>query len=54
VAENLPLGAVDALRPTASSIAPDAYATNIRSVFPLDQYLVGKDKVLVVVRPKVR
>jgi hypothetical protein len=54
VAENLPLGAVDALRPTASSIAPDAYATNVRSVFPLDQYLVGKDKVQVVVRPVVR
>jgi hypothetical protein len=54
VAENLPLGAVDALRPTTSSIAPDAYATNVRTVFPIDQYLVGKDKVSVVVRPVVR
>jgi hypothetical protein len=54
VAENLPLGAVDTLRPTTSSIAPDAYATNVREVFPIDQYLVGKDKVSVVVRPVVR
>jgi hypothetical protein len=54
VAENLPLGAVDALRPTTSSITPDAYATTVREVFPLDQYLVGRDKVSVVVRPIVR
>jgi hypothetical protein len=54
IAENLPLGAVDALRPTTSSITPDAYATNVRQVYPLDQYLVGKDKVSVVVRPVVR
>ena len=54
VAENLPLGAVDALRPTSSSIAPNAYATDVRTVFPIDQYLLGKDKVSVVVRPVVR
>jgi hypothetical protein len=54
VAANLPLGMVDTLRPTTTSIAPDAYATNVRQVFPLDQYLVGKDKVSVVVRPVVR
>jgi hypothetical protein len=54
IAENLPLGAVDALRPTATSIAPDAYTTNVRQVFPLDQYLLGRDKVTVVVRPVVR
>jgi hypothetical protein len=54
VAENLPLGVVDALRPTTSSIAPDAYTTNVRQVFPLDQYLIGRDKVSVVVRPVVR
>jgi hypothetical protein len=54
IAENLPLGAVDALRPTTSSIAPDAYSTNVRQVFPLDQYLLGRDKVSVVVRPVVR
>ncbi|HEX6767286.1 MAG TPA: hypothetical protein VF103_17430, partial [Polyangiaceae bacterium] len=54
VAENLPLGAVDALRPTSSSITPDAYSTTVREVFPLDQYLVGRDRVSVVVRPIVR
>ena len=54
IAENLPLGVVDALRPTTSSIAPDAYATNVRQVFPIDQYLVGRDKVSVTVRSVVR
>jgi hypothetical protein len=54
IAENLPLGAVDALRPTTSSIAPDAYATNVRQIFPIDQYLVGRDKVSVTVRSVVR
>lgn len=54
IAADLPLGAIDALRPTSSSIAPDAYTTNVRQVFPLGQFLVGRDKVTVAVRQVVR
>lgn len=54
IAQNLPLGALDALRPTASSVAPDAYKTTTRNVFPLDQFMVGRDKLTVTIRPVVR
>jgi hypothetical protein len=54
IAQGLPVGAVDALRPTSSSIAPDAYSTSIRQVFPIGQFLVGRDKVSVTIRQVVR
>jgi len=54
IAQNLPLGAVDTLRPTASSVAPDAYKTTTRHVFALDQFMVGRDKLTVTIRPVVR
>ena len=54
VAQNLPLGAVDMMRPTASSIAPDAYQSTVRHVFPLSQFMVGDDKLSVTIRPVMR
>jgi len=54
IAADLPMGAVDALRPTASSIAPDMYTTVVRQAFPLGQYMVGRDRVTVNIRPVVR
>jgi hypothetical protein len=54
IAQNLPLGALDTLRPTASSVAPDAYKTTTRNVFALDQFMVGRDKLTVTIRPVVR
>jgi hypothetical protein len=54
IAADLPAGAIDALRPTSSSIAPDAFTTNVRQVFPIGQFLVGRDKVSVAVRQVVR
>jgi hypothetical protein len=54
VAKNLPPGALDALRPTASSIAPDAFQTSVRQVVPLPEFMVGRDKVTVAVRPVLR
>jgi hypothetical protein len=54
IAQNLPIGALDTLRPTASSVAPDAYKTTTRNVFPLDQFMVGRDKLSVTIRPVVR
>lgn len=54
IAADLPMGALDALRPTSSSLAPDAYTTTVRQSFPLNQYLVGRDRVTVTIRPVVR
>jgi len=54
IATDLPMGAIDALRPSTSSIAPDAYTTTVRQSFPLNQYLVGRDRVNVTIRPVVR
>jgi hypothetical protein len=54
IAQDLPMGALDALRPTSSSIAPETYTTTVRQSFPLGQYLVGRDRVTVTIRPVVR
>jgi hypothetical protein len=54
VAKNLPPGALDALRTTTSSVVPDAFQTTIRQVVPLSQFMVGRDKVTVSVRPVLR
>jgi hypothetical protein len=54
VAKNLPPGALDALRPTTSSVAPDAFQSNSRLVVPLSDFMVGRDKVTFRVRPVLR
>ncbi len=50
VASELPPGALDALRPTTTSIAPEVFRTEARYVFPLDQFAVGRDSVSVSVK----
>jgi len=54
VAKNLPPGAVDAIRPSTSSIAPDAVASEVRAVTPIGQFVVGRDRVSVNIRPVLR
>jgi hypothetical protein len=54
VATNLPPGALDSLRPTSSSVAPDAFKSELRQVIALDEYLTGEDKVTVTVKPVLR
>lgn len=54
VAERLPSFALDALRPSSSDVAPDAFAAYARTVVPLDRYVEGSDKVRIKVRPVVR
>jgi hypothetical protein len=54
IATNLPPGAVDALRPTTTSIAPEAFQTVTRQVVPLDQFMIGGDRVSVTIRPILR
>jgi hypothetical protein len=54
VAAHLPAGAIDALLPTTSSIAPVAQASPTRLVFPMPNYVVGKDKVTIKVKAVLR
>jgi len=54
VAPRLPGFALDALRPTTSDVAPEVVASWARAVVPLDQYVEGRDKLTIKVRPKLR
>jgi hypothetical protein len=54
IAVDLPMGVVDSLRPTTSTVAPDAYITNVRHVFPLGHFLVGRDRVTATIRQVLR
>ncbi|HYO98179.1 MAG TPA: SpoIVB peptidase S55 domain-containing protein [Polyangiaceae bacterium] len=54
VAKNLPPGALDALRPTTSTLAPDAFQSAAREVVALPEFMVGRDRVTVKVRPVLR
>jgi hypothetical protein len=54
VAKNLPPGALDTLRTTATSVAPDAFQSSVRQVVPLTEFMIGRDKVTVSVRPVLR
>lgn len=54
VAKNLPPGALDAIRPTSSSLAPEAFASTLRHVVPLSEFMVGRDRASVSIRPVLR
>jgi hypothetical protein len=54
VADRLPAFALDALRPTTSDVAPDAFPSYTRLITPLDRYVDGSDRVKIHVKPIVR
>ena len=54
IAHDLPPGALDVIRPETSSIAPETFATTTRIVVDLPQFMVGRDRVSVTVRPVLR
>jgi hypothetical protein len=54
VARDLPPGAVDAIRPTTSSLAPEAMQSTTRTVVDLPEFMIGRDRVTVNVRPVLR
>jgi hypothetical protein len=54
VVRNLPPGAIDAIRPTTTSIAPESFQSDERITVPLPQYMTGSDRVSVIVRPVLR
>ncbi|MEZ4443670.1 MAG: SpoIVB peptidase S55 domain-containing protein [Polyangiaceae bacterium] len=54
VANRLPPGAVDTLRPTNTSVAPIFYNATEYVTLPIDGFLIGQDSVTVKVREVVR
>jgi hypothetical protein len=50
----LPPGALDTLRPTTASDAPETFVAQVQTPVPLGRYLVGHDTVRVDVRPVLR
>jgi hypothetical protein len=54
VAENLPPGAFDAIRPTTATVAPDPYRAEVHHVTALSEFMTGQDRVTVEVRPVLR
>lgn len=54
VAKNLPPGALDMIRPRSSSVAPAAFQTEARHVFPVANFVTGKDRVQVKVKKVMR
>ncbi len=54
VVKNLPAGALDTIRPTTASVAPESFKNETRIVVPLGDFMVGTDRVDVDVKPVLR
>lgn len=54
VASRLPPGAMDTLRPSSESDAPETFGAHVQTPIPLKRFLVGRDEVSVKVRPVLR
>lgn len=54
VASRLPPGAIDTLRPSTDSAAPETFGAQQYTTIPLKRFVVGRDTVRVEVRPVLR
>jgi hypothetical protein len=54
VAQNLPPGAFDSIRPLSATVAPDAYRAEEHKVIMLPEFMTGQDRVTVEVKPVLR
>jgi hypothetical protein len=54
VVPSLPPGAMDAIQPSTSSVAPSPFRTEVRHVIRLPEFMVGRDSVSVTVKPVLR
>jgi hypothetical protein len=54
IAENLPPGAIDAIRPATATIAPEQYRAEVDTVISLPSFMVGTDRVTVDVKSVLR
>lgn len=50
VAQDLPDFALSALRPSTATLAPEPFASYVRTIVPVDRYIEGRDKVKIKVR----
>jgi hypothetical protein len=54
VAQNLPPGAFDSIRPLTATVAPDAFRAEAHQVTMLPDFMTGQDRVTVEVKPVLR
>jgi hypothetical protein len=54
VASRLPPGAIDTLRLSSASDAPETFIAQVQTPIPLKRFIVGRDTVRVKVRPIIR
>ena len=54
VASRLPPGAIDTLRPSSQSNAPETFSVQLQTAVPLQRFLAGRDTVRVHIRPVLR
>jgi hypothetical protein len=54
VAENLPPGAFDSIRPTTATVAPEPYRAEVHLVTPMPTFVTGQDRVTIDVKPVLR
>ena len=54
IANRLPPGALDTLRPSSQSNAPEIYAAQVQTAIPLKRFIVGHDSVRVMIRSVLR
>lgn len=54
VVRNLPPGALDTIRPTTSTVAPQAFTTEARHVVQLDEFVLGEDTAAISLKKVFR
>jgi hypothetical protein len=54
LASRLPPSALDTLRPSSDSDAPEMFGSLVQTAFPMKRFIVGRDTVRVEVRPVLR
>jgi SpoIVB peptidase S55 len=54
VASRLPPGAIDTLRPSSASDAPEIFAAQVQTAIPLKRFITGRDSVRVSIRSVLR
>ena len=54
IANRLPAGAIDILRPSSDSGAPEIFASQVQTAIPLKRFIIGRDSVRVQIRPVIR
>ena len=54
VASRLPPGAMDTLRPSSESDAPETFGAQVQVQIPMKRFIVGRDTARVSIRPVLR